>query len=81
MNQFFKEEIDFSSYENNTYRTVHRGYYLPKVRIKDYNVTIGGKNFSDQPVKSDMRTYDEMITQREVYWIILISKIIVRRKR
>ena len=37
---------------------VHTGYYLPKVEIKDYNVMIDGKNFFDQPIKIDMRTYD-----------------------
>ena len=39
-------------------RKVHTWYHLPKVEIKDYDVMIDGKNFSDQPVKSDMRTYD-----------------------
>ena len=42
---------------------------------------IDGKNFLNQPVKSDMRTYDdirlqqikEMITQVVVCWIIIIS--------
>ena len=37
---------------------MHKGYYLPKVEIKDYNVRIDGKNVFDQPVKNDMRTYD-----------------------
>ena len=44
--------------ENTTGRTVHTGYYLPAVEIKDYNVMIDGKNFFDQPVKNDWRTYD-----------------------
>ena len=39
---------------------IHTGYYLPKVEIKDYNVMIDGKNFFDQLVKSDMRTYDKI---------------------
>ena len=44
-------------FENEGDRKVHTGYYLPKVEIKNYNVMIDGKNFFDQPVKSDMRTY------------------------
>ena len=36
------------------------GYYFPKVGIKDYNVMIDGKNHFDQPVKSDMRTCDNI---------------------
>ena len=34
--------------------------YLPKVEIKNYNVMIDGKNLFDQPVKSDMWTYDNI---------------------
>ena len=39
-------------------RIVHTGYYLPKVKIKDYNVMIDRQNVFDQSVKSDMRRYD-----------------------
>ena len=48
------------SFENEEDRKVHTGCYLPKVEIKDCNVTIDGKNFFDQPVKSDMRTYNNI---------------------
>ena len=48
------------SFENEGDRKVHTGYYLPKVEIKNYNVMIDGKNVFDQPVKSDMRTYDNI---------------------
>ena len=41
-------------------RKVHIGYYLPKVEIKDCNVVIDGKNFFDQGVKRNMRTYDNI---------------------
>ena len=41
-------------------RKVLTGYYLTKVEIKDYNVMIDEINFFDQPVKSDMRTYDNI---------------------
>ena len=60
------------SFENSDDRKVHTGYYLLKVGIKDYNVIIDGKNFFNQPIKSNVRTYDnirkiaigqEMITQ------------------
>ena len=46
------------SFENENDRTSNSIYYLPKVEIKDYNVMIDGKNFFDQPVKNDIRTYD-----------------------
>ena len=48
------------SFENDKDRKVHTGYYLPKVEIKYYNVMIDGENFFDQPVKSNMRTYDNI---------------------
>ena len=41
-------------------RKVHIGYYLPKVEIKDCNVVIDGKNFFDQWVQRNMRTYDNI---------------------
>ena len=42
------------SFENNTDRTVHIGYYLPKVEVKDYNVMIDGQTFFDKPVKNNL---------------------------
>ena len=48
------------SFESEEDRKVHTGYYLPKVGIKDYNVMIDRKNVFDQPVKRDMRTYDNI---------------------
>ena len=47
-------------FENEVDRKVHTGYYLPKVEIKDYIVMIDAKNFFEQPVKSDLRTYDNI---------------------
>ena len=47
-------------FENEGDRKVHTGYYLAKVEMKDYNVMIDEKNFFNQPVKSDMRTYDDI---------------------
>ena len=41
-------------------RKLHIGYYLRKVEIKDCNFMIDGKNVFDQPVKNDMRTYDNI---------------------
>ena len=39
------------TFENDTQRTSHSGYYLPNVEIKDYNVMVNGENFFDQPIK------------------------------
>ena len=48
------------SFENEDDRTVHIKYYLPTVETKDYNVMIDAENFFDQPVKSSVRTYDNI---------------------
>ena len=47
-------------YENNAGRISYKRYYLPQVDIKDYNVMINGQNFFDQPVKNNLRTYDNI---------------------
>ena len=33
---------------------------IPNVEIKDYNVVIDGKNFSEQPIKNDKVTYENI---------------------
>ena len=37
----------------------HIQYYLPTVELKGY-VTIDGRNFFDQPIKNDLKTYDNI---------------------
>ena len=46
------------SLENENGRTSHAKYYLPKVKIKDWNIKIGGKNVFDQPIINDIKTYE-----------------------
>ena len=48
------------SFENKEDRTVQTKYFLPNVEIKDYNVMIDGRKFFDQPVKNDLRTFDNI---------------------
>ena len=47
-------------YENDTQRTRTKGYYLPNVEIKNYNVIIDGKNFFDQSTKDNKATYENI---------------------
>ena len=30
------------------------------IQVKDYSVMIGGKNFFDQPINSDLKTYENI---------------------
>ena len=41
-------------------RDDHRKYFLPRVEIKNCNVLIDGRNFSDQPINDELRKYDEV---------------------
>ena len=51
-------------FENDNDRKVHTRYYLLKVETKDYNVTVYGEILFDEPVKSNMRTYNICNTSR-----------------
>ena len=48
------------AFENDAQRISSKGYYLPNVEIKDYNVMSDGKNFLNQPIKNDKITYDNI---------------------
>ena len=61
-NQYLNHLVDSShegvlSFENKNVRISHSEYYLPKVEINDYNVKIDGKNFLDQSINNDIKTY------------------------
>ena len=47
-------------FENDTYRISSKRCNLPSVEVKDYNVMIDGKNFFDQPIKSFIKTYENI---------------------
>ena len=47
---------------------MHTVYFLAKVETKNCNVTIDDRNFLGQPVKNDIRTYEnigEIVTGQE----------------
>ena len=69
--------------EDDNGRESLKQYFLPPVEIKDYKVMIDGKFFFHQPIKNDLkkritlerlRQAKVMITQQDVYYIILILK-------
>ena len=49
--------LAFEHDNDNDWRTSNKRYYIPNVEIKDYNKVTDGKNFFDQPVKSNKVTY------------------------
>ena len=38
----------------------HRRYFLPRVKIENYNIEIDGRNFSDQSINDLIKQYDEI---------------------
>ena len=38
----------------------YRRYFLPRLRIKNYNIEIDGRNFYDQPINDAIKQYDEV---------------------
>ena len=45
--------------DNNGWESL-KHYYLQTTEIKDYNVLIDGRNFFDQPIKNDLKTFDNI---------------------
>ena len=46
------------SFKDENGRLSYKQYYLPTVEIKDYNVMFDGRGFFEQPVKNNLKTYD-----------------------
>ena len=71
-------------FEYITNRTVRTEYFLSTVEIEDPNVIIDGQKFFDQPVKNNLRTYDNIqklaTGQRDdkAGCLLIISKTIIR---
>ena len=42
-------------------KTAHIQYFMPSVEIKGYNVIIDGQDFFVQPVKNNIRTYNDIL--------------------
>ena len=49
------------SSENETVRTSFEKYYVPKIEVKDFNVSIDIKPFFDIPVRNKEEAYEQII--------------------
>ena len=38
----------------------HRRYFLPRVKIENYNIEIEGRSFHDQPINDSIKQYDDV---------------------
>ena len=55
------------SFENEEDRTSFSKYYVPKVKIKDFNVLIDGKSFLDVPEKNKEETFEKIMSIGQNY--------------
>ena len=47
--------IPYSSGDNITNENSYRKYFLPRLKIKNYNIEIDGRNFYDQPINDSIK--------------------------
>ena len=72
-NEYIKERIDASFQGVNklfvlpyasgniiTDENSYRRYFLPRIKIKNYNIEIEGRNFYDQLINDSIKQYDEV---------------------
>ena len=45
--------------DNRVTSNSHKKYFLPKVKIENYNIEIDERNFYDQPINDLIKQYDE----------------------
>ena len=48
------------AFEDDNAQESPKQYYLPTGEIKYYNAMIDGRNLFDQPIKNDLKTYDNI---------------------
>ena len=53
--------LSFPRNNNTDSRYSFSNYYVPKVKVNDFNVLIDGKSFFDLPVKNDEEAYEKII--------------------
>ena len=99
-NEYIRERIDasfqgvnklfvlpYASGDNITNENSYKKYFLPRIKITNYNIEIDGRNFYDQPINNSIKQYDEvrkisqekvMITLQVVCKTLLILKKIIK---
>ena len=52
--------LPYADGNNITDENSYRKYFLPRLKIKNYNIEIDGRNFYNQPVNDSIKQYDEI---------------------
>ena len=72
-NEYIRERIDarfqgvnklfvlpYASGNNITDENSYKRYFFPRIKIKNYNIEIDGRNFYHQPINDSVKQYDEV---------------------
>ena len=57
--------MSFPRNNNTDSRYCFSSYYVPKVKVNDFNVLIDGKSFFDLPVKNEEEAYEKIIDNND----------------
>ena len=52
--------LSYGRENDDTTENSHRKYFLPRMKIKNYNIEIDGRNFYDQAINDIIKQYDEV---------------------
>ena len=52
--------LAYASGDNITIENSYKKYFLPIVKIENYNIKIDGRSFYDQPINDLIKQYDEI---------------------
>ena len=51
--------LPYASGDNITNENSNRKYFLPRIKIENYNMEINGRNVYDQPINDSVKQYDK----------------------
>ena len=52
--------LPYAHGDNITNESSYRKYFLPRLKIRNYNIEIDGRNFFDQSINELIKQYDEV---------------------
>ena len=60
VNRLFVLTYDNTAGNNQVSVDSYKKYFLPRIKINNYNIEIDGRNFYDQPINDSIKQYDEV---------------------
>ena len=60
VNRLFVLTYDNTAGNNQVSVDSYKKYFLPRIKINNYNIEIDGRNFYDQPINDSIKQYDEI---------------------